>query len=162
MHEHSMRLMRMFKDKYLNDMSDKTVLDVGSKMADSGVQDTYRDIFEPDFKYFGMDVEPGENVDIVGFENLKGRTFDIVISGQTMEHVNRPWEWLKSLTPFFSKYICIIAPWRFQEHRFPIDTYRYMPDGMRDLFNYAGIEVIKIIKDKVDTIGIGCKQRVAK
>ena len=74
-----------------------------------------------------------------------------------MEHVSRPWEWLKNLTNYFTKYICIIAPWQWREHRYPIDTYRYLPDGMRDLFDYADIKVIEIIKDKTDVVGIGEK-----
>ena len=157
MHKNSMKLMLNFKNKYLSEMNGSTILDVGARNVMPGEQDDYRKIFEPDFKYFGMDVEPGSNVDIVGFENLKGRVFDVLISGQTMEHVNHPWDWLKSLTPFFSKYICIIAPHKIHEHKFPIDTYRYLPDGMRDLFNYAEIEIVEIIKGKVDTVGIGIK-----
>ena len=133
------------------------VFDVGSRTVDDGLQQSYREIFEPDFKYTGMDVEFGNNVDIVGFDNLKGKVFDILISGQTMEHVNHPWEWLKSLVPFFLKKICIIAPHTFKEHKHPIDTYRYLPDGMRDLFNYANINVVEILKGRVDTMGIGTK-----
>ena len=158
MHIESMNLMNFFVDKYLIDMKGCSVLDVGARNVHPEDQDSYSSIFKPDFKYFGMDVEPGNNVDIVGFENLKDKIFDIVISGQTMEHVNHPWDWLKSLTPFFSKYICIIAPHKFNEHRYPIDTYRYLPDGMRDLFNYAKIEIVEIIKGKKDTVGIGTKK----
>ena len=157
MHEDSMRLMRIFKEKYLKGMEESTVLDIGAKMVNSGYQKTYREILEPDFIYTGMDVESGMNVDIVGFDNLKGKVFDIVVSGQTMEHVNRPWDWLKSLKPFFSKYLCIIAPHKAHEHRFPIDTYRYLPDGMRDLFNYSEIKIVEIIKGRIDTMGIGIK-----
>jgi hypothetical protein len=51
--------------------------------------------------------------------------------------------------------VCIIAPHTWPEHKHPIDTYRYYPDGMRDLFDYAGIEETHIYKNENDTVGIG-------
>lgn len=151
-----MRLMWYFREKYLKEMKGVSILDVGSRCVQRSFKRTYRELFEADYKYHGMDVEAGENVDIVGYENIRD-VYDVVISGQTMEHVKRPWEWLKNLVPYFKKYICIIAPHAGGEHRYPIDTYRYMPDGMRDLFEYVGIKEIKIAKDKILTMGIGTK-----
>lgn len=150
-----MKLMKYFRDKYLTNKTDLSILDVGSRNVKVGAHDTYRSLFAPDYKYTGMDVEPGNNVDIVGYDALRGHLFDVVISGQVMEHVVRPWEWLKTLTLHFKKYICIIAPNKHREHRYPIDTYRYFPDGMRDLFDYAGIKELEIFKNNKDTVGIG-------
>ena len=147
-----MRLMKWFKDNYLTGNTGYTVLDIGSRVVTEGHQ-CYRTIFPPPDIYLGMDVEPGPNVDIVGYESLQ--TYDVVISGQTIEHIKRPWEWLKGITKYFTKYICIIAPHDLQEHRFPIDCYRFMPDGMRDVFEYAGIEEVQIIRKARDTMGIG-------
>lgn len=151
MHKSSIKLMKYFIDKYVEEGS--TVLDIGSKRHLQ--QKTYAPLFNK-CDYFGLDVEQGNNVDIIGFKNIK-HLYDIVVSGQTMEHVNRPWEWLKNLVKYYKKYICIIAPNSFNEHRFPIDTYRYFPDGMRDLFDYAGIIEVEIFKKGKDTIGIGTK-----
>jgi hypothetical protein len=100
-----------------------------------------------------MDVEPGRNVDIVGYEGLG--VYDVVISGQVMEHVPHPWEWLTDLAKLYRRYICIIAPNTWPEHRWPLDTYRYYPDGMRALFEYAGIPEVEIRRAGFDTIGIG-------
>lgn len=155
MHNNSMKLMTYFRDKYLSEMKRATILDVGSMLQlGAGKQKTYKELFEKDFNYIGMDIEPGSNVDIVGYHSIIEK-YDVVISGQVMEHVNRPWEWLKNLTNFFNKYICIIVPNTWDEHRFPIDTYRYFPDGMKDLFEYAGIKELEIFRDYCDTIGIG-------
>lgn len=151
MHKASMQLMRYFRKKYIN--GGETILDIGSRRC--GKQETYGKIFKG-CEYTGMDIVPGENVDIVGFENIK-KSYDVVISGQTMEHVKRPWEWLRGIVKYYKKYICIIVPHTWVEHKYPIDTYRYMPDGMRDLFEYAGIIEIEIIKGKNDTVGIGGK-----
>lgn len=152
MHPESLKLMRYFIATYLHQMKGCSVLDIGSRKVRRG-QGTYRDLFQ-DYLYVGMDIVPGENVDIVGYENIKG-VYDVVISGQTMEHVEYPWEFLINLKQYFKTYICIIAPWKAQEHKHPIDTFRYMPDGMRALFKYAGIRELEIIKDKADTMGIG-------
>ena len=151
-HRNSIKLMRWFRDKYLQGMKGCTVLDIGSigKSATYGGR-----VFFPDYKYIGMDIVPGRNVTIVGYDNLP--VCDVVISGQVMEHVKRPWEWLKNLVQYYTKFICIIAPNTCPEHRFPFDTYRYFPDGMRDLFEYAGIREIEINIDGNDTIGVGGK-----
>jgi hypothetical protein len=151
-----MQLMTFFRETYLQDMKGASILDVGSFQCGPSPYPSYRDIFTSDYQYTGMDIVPGLNVDIVGYENIV-RQYDIVISGQVMEHVKRPWDWLKSLYPYYSKYICIIAPHTWIEHKHPFDTYRYFPDGMRDLFEYAGIREILIKKSKNDTMGIGGK-----
>jgi len=156
MHNNSMRLMEYFRDKYLVDMKGCSVLDVGAMLqVGAGAQRTYRELFEEDYLYAGMDLESGPNVDIVGYTSLLPHSFDVIISGQTMEHVCRPWQWLQNLSYYFKEYICIIAPNTWEEHRFPIDTYRYFPDGMRDLFDYAGIKEVEIFKSNKDTVGIG-------
>ncbi len=157
MHRSSYQLMRYFRDQYLTQIKEATILDVGSQdLKKNPPYYIYRDLFRLPFRYTGMDIVAGKNVDIVGYENIKG-TYDVVISGQVMEHVRRPWEWLKSLTSYFTNYICIISVHTWPEHKYPIDTYRYFPDGMRDLFEYAGINVIEIKTSEVDTMGVGTK-----
>ena len=153
MHKSSMKAMADFRDHYLSEMKGCSILDVGSRLA-SEQRQSYRSLFK-NYQYTGMDIVAGGNVDIVGYENLG--IYDVLISGQVMEHVCKPWDWLTSLMSYFSQYICIIAPNGFKEHRHPIDTYRYFPDGMRDLFDYAGITEVKIYKSGKDTIGIGTK-----
>lgn len=149
-----MKLMKYFKISYLTDMKGCSVIDIGAKQV-SFDQPTYREIFEPDYNYTGMDIVSGENVDIVGYEGIT-KTYDVLISGQTMEHIKRPWTWVMFLTRYFKRYICVIAPNDFaKEHRHPYDTYRFFPDGMRDLFEYAEIKELEIFKFGPDTIGIG-------
>ena len=154
MHPNSMRLMKYFRDEYIRN-NHFSVLDIGSREIGKN-SETYRSIFSPPQKYIGMDIEPGKGVDIVGYENIVSK-YDVLISGQVMEHVCRPWEWLSNLAQYFTEYICIIAPNTHDEHKYPLDTYRYFPDGMRDLFEYAKIKEVEIFRDNGDTIGIGRK-----
>jgi len=151
MHASSMTLMADFRDRYLSGMQGCSILDVGARMSKKQ-SCSYRDLLG-DYAYTAMDIEPGPNVDIVGYERLG--VYDVVISGQVMEHVLRPWDWLKNLVQYYRAYICIIAPNKWKEHRYPIDTYRYFPDGMRDLFDYAGIVPVEVRRFGVNTIGIG-------
>ena len=48
-----------------------------------------------------------------------------------------------------------MAPNGFGEHRYPIDTYRCFPDGMRDLFDYAEIDMLNYFKQGPDAVGVG-------
>jgi hypothetical protein len=153
MHPSSMLEMSSFISNYLPRDRELDILDVGSY----NVNGTYKEfIVDPMWTYTGMDISEGPNVDIVGWENVT-KEYDVIISGQCMEHVNRPWDWIKLIKKHLKKtgITCIIAPHTWGEHKHPIDTYRYFPDGMRDLFNHAELTVIAIYRNATDTVGIG-------
>lgn len=155
MHDNSMKLMKYFADKYVDKANKLSVLDIGSKQYNN--QCTYRELFVSySCKYTGMDIVSGPNVDVVGYENIN-KVHDIVVSGQVLEHVKHPWEVLKSWTGYFKLYICIIVPNRLKAHAYPIDTYRYLTDGLIDLFEYADIVPLEVFMKGRDTIGIGTK-----
>ena len=152
MHRSSMKLMAEFRDKYLGGMKGCTILDVGALQLPK--HESYRTLFR-DYHYIGMDIVPGDNVDVIGYESLA--LHDVVISGQVMEHVKRPWEWLAGLATLYRSYICIIVPNQWPEHRYPIDCWRVLPDGMAALFEYAGIVPVEIRAEGVNTIGVGAR-----
>jgi len=161
MHQSSFVLMRDgFIKKWLcpGCGSKLKIIDIGSL----DVNGSYRPLFDrPNWHYTGMDIKPGKNVDIVGWENIPVREYDVLISGQVWEHVKRPWDLLKKATTYIKTggWICIIVPHTCHEHRYPIDTYRYFPDGLRDLFEYAEINIVEVYRNPIpktiDTIGIG-------
>lgn len=160
MHKSSYDLMRTgFINKYLDQSKTLNILDVGSM----DINGTYRPLFScPNWIYTGMDLEAGKNVDIMGWENIKPYYYDVVISGQCLEHVERPWDWIgfvKSVVKQSSGLICIIVPHVQKEHKYPIDCWRVFPDGIRALFDYANIRTLEAYKNPVlgtrDTIGIG-------
>lgn len=39
--------------------------------------------------------------------------------------------------------LCLIAPSSGPEHRYPVDCWRFYPDGLRALARYAGLEPIE-------------------
>ena len=146
MHKSSMLRMQWFANKYIGDQKYLNVLDVGSY----DVNGCYREIFEEkDCNYTGLDMEKGPNVDIVPqssyiWEEIENDKYDIVISGQALEHIEFFWVTLEEIvrTTKEGGLICIIAPNGFKEHRYPVDCWRFFTDGMVALARYFELEVI--------------------
>jgi len=61
------------------------------------------------------------------------------------EHVEYFWltarEMARVLKP--NGLMCIIVPSQGREHRHPVDCWRFLPDGMKALAKYIGVNVIK-------------------
>jgi hypothetical protein len=142
--------MQYFKERHV--IPGSSVLDVGSAMVKQQT-DCYRSIFH-DCKYVGMDIVSGRNVDIVGWENVV-QQYDYVICGQVFEHVPYVFDLMDTIAGIFKIMCCIIVPNYGKEHRHPVDCWRIFPDGMRTLFDHAGIREIEISKRGPDTFAIG-------
>ena len=167
MHATSMEQMRIFEEKYTRGIqSDQPlkVLDIGSL----DVNGTYKKLFKPPkYKYMGLDLIPGENVDIVAagpynYDLVKENSIDIVISGQTMEHVEALWLWVLELKRVLKPggLICLIAPNRHETHRHLVDCWRILADGMEYLLGvYARMVVFEAKEVGIDTVGIA-KNRI--
>ncbi|MDE7292828.1 MAG: class I SAM-dependent methyltransferase [Oscillospiraceae bacterium] len=153
MHESSYRIMTGFVNKYIATKKECTVLDIGSQLID-GQQGlgSYKNLFTdmPGVSYKGLDMVEGLNVDVVlqspyNWSNVQANLADFVISGQMLEHVEFPWltfiEINRVLKP--GGVCCIIAPSSGIMHNFPLDCYRYYPDGMAALAAYASLEIIE-------------------
>lgn len=169
MHESSYDLMDKLLTKYLRP-EDRTVLDIGSYDHNG----TYKPLITTrGLKYYGLDKSPGSNVDIVGDISsydftLEGEySFDVIISGQTLEHINNLFIFCdnicnKILFNFFKDpnikdtLLIFIAPHTWEEHRYPKDYWRILPDGMRYIMeDYMKCEVLAIGKNVTDTYGVG-------
>ena len=130
------------------------ILDVGSQLVEEG-QGTYRGLFQrPDWVYDGLDVQPGLNVDIAvadpyDWVEVPDDTYDLVISGQALEHVEYFWgtafEIGRVLRP--GGITALIAPSNGFEHRYPVDCWRFYADGMRAIAKYLGFEVVDVFTD---------------
>ena len=150
MHLSSLENMSRFIANYLTDDNNirRSVLDFGSK----NINGSYKPLFASEnWEYTGMDQESGENVDLVvknphSWLEIPDSSFDIVISGQALEHVEFPWmvfnEIYRVLKP--EGITCIIAPSSGPEHRYPIDCWRFYPDGMRSLCKFSGLTCLEV------------------
>ena len=162
MHSESYALMQEIVDKLLQNEkihAGGRVLDVGSY----DVNGTYKPIFEDrNFIYTGLDISPGPNVDIVAnIYNLKGleNAYDLVISGQALEHLEFPLLAAQSIKNCIRPggWAVLIAPAEWPVHRHPIDCWRILPDGMSFLLE-GFINVETFLRGK-DTVGFGQKPR---
>lgn len=137
MHKESYELMNEMLG-HVSGGNSLNVLDVGSY----NVNGTFRPLVENrGWRYTGVDTIAGPNVDVVTVNPFlfpfDDGTFDVVISGSTMEHVTAIWEWLPELVRVLRPggFLAIHTHWKFPEHRYPVDCWRIMPDGMRYLFD---------------------------
>ena len=151
MHIESYEKMKYFVYKYIGTHHSR-VLDIGSM----DVNGCYKDLF-PNSIYAGCDIGAGKNVDVVlktPYElPFEKNDFDVVISGQTFEHIPMFWLTMKEITRVLCKggYFCLIVPsFNWAEHKHPVDCYRFMPDGLRAIAEYAGLKVIEVLTYKVN------------
>jgi len=153
MHKSSFQKMLAFRKKYLagREQEPLRILDVGSQ----DVNGTYRPIFdEPRWTYHGLDMVPGANVDIVlsspyDWRKLKDGSYDVIVSGQALEHVEFFWITVLELSRVLKEggVCCVIAPSGGPEHRYPVDCWRYYPDGFRALARWARLEPLEVATD---------------
>jgi SAM-dependent methyltransferase len=141
--------MEALVEEYAKNTKDKRVLDVGScdVNKEKVSWSNYRSIFKG--RYEGLDVAPGPNVDIVIQDHYRwdipDKTYDIVISGQCLEHVEAPWLTMKEIERVCKDLVIIIAPWKWRIHGYPIDCWRILPDGMRYLLEgYCHFKVLEV------------------
>jgi SAM-dependent methyltransferase len=147
MHKSSILRMSWFVDHYVSKVNSKQklkVLDVGS----FDVNGSYKHLFpKANFDYTGLDMEAGPNVDIVlnnpyNWNEIETDSCDIVISGQAFEHIEFFWITMSEMARILKKggLLCILAPNGFEEHRYPVDCYRFFTDGMVALARYVSLE----------------------
>ena len=139
--------MKGFRERYLEPFKGVPLLIVDLGSAD--VNGTYRPLFDMNgWKYCGLDLSAGKNVDIVlknpyRWNEIATNSVDVCVSGQALEHI--PYFWLialeieRVLKP--GGLCCLIAPSSGYEHRFPVDCWRFYPDGFEALARFARLDV---------------------
>ena len=108
---------------------------------------------------------------------VPANTYDIVFSANVIEHVRKPWVWLRELVRVctLGGYVITICPANWPRHEDPIDCWRIYPDGMKALYEDVGLEIEAVagrVSDghdpaerewfpegvlSIDTIGVGRK-----
>ena len=154
MHGSSMSEMGSVLRRYLDVYNDANlkVVDVGSL----DVNGTYKDLMPRAWKYIGVDIIAGKNVDVVMSDPYKlpfdDNSINIVISGQCLEHVERPWLLVKEMFRVLDPggHCFISAPAKMHLHNYPGDFWRFHPDGFKVLLGDAGFKVKETYTIPVD------------
>jgi len=102
------------------------------------------------WNYLGIDMEPGENVDLVladgyDWKEIADNSFDVVLCSQVMEHARYPWRLAQEIARVLRPrgLALLVAPSAGHVHRYPEDCFRYFPDGLPALAATAGLSVIE-------------------
>ena len=141
--------MADFVQKYLHPRREESLL-----ILDLGSQDfngSYRALLDrAPWRYLGVDMAPGRNVDVVlrnpyCWREIKPGSADVIVSGQTFEHTEFFWLSMREMARALKVggLLCIIAPSAGDEHRYPVDCWRFYPDGLRAAARYAGLETVE-------------------
>lgn len=156
MHDTSLEKVVAFVETYLQSVRQVPleILDVGSRVVDAEHSEFRAHLQRGPWRYRGLDVAAGPNVDIVVqdpycWDELAADSVDLVVSGQALEHV--PYFWLTAfeigrvLKP--GGLALIIAPSRGFEHRHPVDCWRFYRDGMEAIAAYIEFRLIDSFTD---------------
>lgn len=151
MHESSYLSMEKFKNQYLDKSTNLKILDVGSYDSNNPPYNYGLLFKEKNWKYWGMDIKKGSNVDIVvkdiyNWVEIENESYDIVISGQAFEHMDYFWKAAEEMTRILKPngYLCIIVPSAGPVHRNPVDCYRFKEDGMKAIAKYVKLNILEV------------------
>jgi SAM-dependent methyltransferase len=74
--------------------------------------------------------------------SVESASYDIVLSGQVIEHVRQVWKWIQELARVCKAggLVVTINPVSWPYHEAPIDCWRIFPEGMKALYEYASLE----------------------
>jgi SAM-dependent methyltransferase len=152
MHESAVDKFEVFVDAYLRPQAGTflEVLDVGSRAIGDESATHRATIIAHGWRYVGLDIEAGENVDLLvsdGYDwtTVDDDSFDVVLCSQVLEHARYPWRLTQEIARVLRPLglALLIAPSTGPVHRYPEDSFRYYPDGLSALAAAAGLRVVE-------------------
>jgi SAM-dependent methyltransferase len=118
------------------------VLEVGPDAHPS----TYKQLVgDPSIKWETIDIFSSSALTYVAKDEytfpIPDQTYDIVLSGQVIEHVRKIWRWARELSRVCKKggLVITVNPVSWVFHEVPVDCWRIYPDGMKALYDEAGL-----------------------
>jgi len=83
---------------------------------------------------------------------IESDAYDLVLSGQVIEHVRKIWVWMKEVARVCKPggLIVTIGPVSWPYHEAPIDCWRIYPEGMKALCDDAGLEVLTCTTESLE------------
>lgn len=149
MHPSSMNNMKKARThKNVTLGTNLTVLDVGGRALSEDKDRSYQSIYNDIAKtYYIADIKAGPGVTHVmpGPYTLPftDNHFDLIVSGQTLEHVKNPFRSVIEMTRVLKTggYIILIAPSAGPRHD-EIDCWRIMDDGFKAIAEEANLRVV--------------------
>jgi SAM-dependent methyltransferase len=147
MHQSSLEnLAKAVKLLSLNENKKIKILDVGGRGL-KGDRSYFSIVGNLSSEYHIADIQEGENVThVMPGEYIipaSDEYYDLIVSGQTLEHVKNPFKLVKEMTRVLKKnsFIIIIAPSTGPRHDV-IDCWRFMDDSFKAIAEETELELI--------------------
>lgn len=105
---------------------------------------------DPSIKWETIDVADAPNSAGLTYKSTDGYTFpiaddrfDVVISANVIEHVRTVWRWMREVARVCKPggMVITLNPVNWPYHEAPVDCWRIYPEGMRALYEEAGLSV---------------------
>jgi hypothetical protein len=130
------------------------MLEIGSRMRTGAL---YTGHLPPGWRYTGLDVMEGPNVDVVGDAHQLSRllplgTFDAAMSFVVFEHLLMPWKVVLEMNRVMrvGGLGLVMAPQTWPLHEEPCDYFRFSKHAWKALFNRAtGFEIIEAVQGTI-------------
>lgn len=118
------------------------VLDIGGV----DVNGSYRPLFESCRSYTSLDVDSRADVVVADHNwDLDNESYDVVLAGQVFEHDKFFWLTMKNIARVLRPggVAMVIAPSRGHYHPYPRDYWRFYPDSMHALAEWAELDLLE-------------------
>lgn len=142
MHLNSKLLFEKYAQPFFK--NNMKILEIGP----NAVPSTYEKVIDNDtIAWETLDIAKSKKATYITENEYKfpipDNTFDIVFSGQVIEHVKKIWVWIKELARVckMGGRVITIAPVSWTFHEAPVDCWRIYPEGMKALYEEAGFKI---------------------
>jgi SAM-dependent methyltransferase len=168
MHQTSYDIVKNFTEKHVPGVT------AGQKVLDVGATHNmwnYGNIFT-DLSMIYKNLDMSQGADYIVPESFpydwnvlpRGEQFDVVVSGQSLEHDKFFWKTLQNIATVTKPggIIIIVVPSRGPVHRFPVDCYRFYPDsqiGFGEIMNAEPIDMLWDPETEWGDLGMAFKKR---
>jgi SAM-dependent methyltransferase len=143
MHENSELLLRKYAAEHMPKQG--KLLEIGPNGFPSTYQAAYA---SPTLEWHTLDLYKHPKLTYTAdAENqfpIPDNTYDVVLSGQVIEHVRRPWVWMKELSRVckVGGLVITVNPVSWPYHEAPLDCWRIFPDGMQAIYEDASLDLV--------------------
>ncbi len=153
MHINSLLLFEKYAKRYFK--NNLKVLEIGP----NGFPSTYKkSVKSNSISWDTIDLFPNDKLTYLAINEYKfpieDNSYDIVLSGQVIEHVRKVWIWIKELSRVCKKggLIITINPVSYPFHKSPYDCWRIYPEGMKALYEEVDLKVLLSVCDSLERV----------
>jgi SAM-dependent methyltransferase len=143
MHANSRLLFEKYAKRYFH--GGMRVLEIGPDKFPS----TYRSLVEIEsITWDYLDLEDHAGLTHLAINEyrfpMQDASYDLVLSGQVIEHVRKVWVWMQELSRVCKQngLVVTVNPVSWPYHEAPVDCWRIFPDGMKALYETASLQVM--------------------